>query len=88
MVELLERVAQSWPERPSVVLRLAAVAHRLEEGLDERLAEGPARLSALAGRDPWTRRGEAARTVLLAALARGLGARERPQPASASAGSR
>ena len=43
MVELLERVAQSWPERPSVVLRLAAVAHRLEEGLDERLAEAPAR---------------------------------------------
>jgi hypothetical protein len=52
------------------VLRLAAVAHGLEDGLDERFAQAPARLTELSARDPWTADAATVRTVLLAALVR------------------
>jgi len=52
--EALRRIALRWPAEPSPLLRLAAVAHGLEEGLDERLAGAPEQLAAWAARDPWS----------------------------------
>lgn len=63
------RVAGSvWPDRPSVVLRLAARAHGLDEGLDERFARAPARLLDWSQRDPWSPDPDDAQTVLLASM--------------------
>lgn len=52
------------------MLRLAAVAHGLEAGLDERLARAPDRLTECAGRDPWSIEPDEAQSILLAALVR------------------
>jgi hypothetical protein len=66
--EALRRIALRWPAEPSPLLRLAAVAHGLEEGLDERLAGAPEQLAAWAARDPWSVEPDEAETLRLAAL--------------------
>jgi hypothetical protein len=66
--QLLQRVARRFPEKPSALLRLAAVAHRIDEGLDERLARAPADLAEWATRDPWAVEPDEAKTLLLASL--------------------
>lgn len=66
--EALRRIALRWPAEPSPLLRLAAVAHGLEEGLDERLAGAPEQLAAWAARDPWSVEPDEAETLRLAVL--------------------
>lgn len=68
--EILNRVIHRWPDQPSAVLRLAAVAHDLEERLDERFVRAPGQLTAWAARDPWKVAPDEAKTLLLAALVR------------------
>jgi hypothetical protein len=68
--EALARATLAWPAEPSPLLRLAAVAHGLDDGLDERLAMAPRQLAALATRDPWTVEPDEAATLRLAALVR------------------
>lgn len=66
--EVLERVARQWPEQPSPLLRLAAVARHLDQGLDERFAGAPQQLAGWAGRDPWSVTPEEGETLALAGL--------------------
>jgi hypothetical protein len=68
--ELFEHALLRWPAQPSVLLRLASVAHGLDDGLDERLAGAPDQLADCAGRDPWRLEPNEAQTVLLAAVVR------------------
>jgi hypothetical protein len=66
--EVLHRAAAQWPSEPSALLRFAAVAHGIEDGLDERFAEAPERLTALVGRQPWSVEPREAQTLGLAVL--------------------
>ncbi len=66
--DVLHRTALRWPAEPSPLLRLAAVAHGLEERLDERFAGAPERLVAWAARDPWSVEPDEVETLRLATL--------------------
>ncbi len=66
--EVLQRSRGRWPEQPSVLLRLAAVAYDLEKVLDERFAAAPQQLVAWASRDPWSVEPDESETLRLAAL--------------------
>jgi hypothetical protein len=68
--EVIQRGLARWPAWPSPVLRLAALAHGLDEALDGRLARAPAQLAELPGRDPAGLDPDEARSILLAALVR------------------
>lgn len=65
---VLSRSTSSWPAQPSPLLRLAAIAHDLEDGLDEHFGSAPQQLAALSVRDPWTVEPDEAATLRLAAL--------------------
>ena len=65
---MLHRTALRWPSEPSPLLRLAAVAHGLEEGLDKRFAGAPAELAALAVRHPRSAEPDEVETLRLANL--------------------
>lgn len=66
--EVLGRVALVCPAAPSTLLQLAAVAHGLDDGLGERLANARQQLVAWSSRDPWTVEPDEADTLRLAAL--------------------
>ncbi len=66
--EVLHCAAARWPSEPSALIRLAAVAHGLEDGLDERFAEAPETLPAFLGRQPWSVGPSDAQTLRLAVL--------------------
>lgn len=66
--EVLHRTALRWPSEPSPLLRLAAVAHGLDEGLDERFAGAAQQLAAWAARDPWSVEPGEVETLRLATL--------------------
>lgn len=66
--EVLHRVAACWPSELSPLVRLAAVAHDLEEALEERFARAPGRVAAFAGRAPWSVEPGEVETLRLAVL--------------------
>jgi len=68
--EVLQRVVSEWPYEASPLLRLAAIANRLDERLDERLAGTPQQLSNCIGRAPWSVTPDESKTLLVATLLR------------------
>jgi hypothetical protein len=68
--DLFRRVLARWPDEASPLLRLAALAHGLDEDLETRLPQAPQQLAELSGRDPAGLKPDETRTILLAALVR------------------